>query len=245
MSLDLHSVIQLIAPRAKEVRLVVGGITGNGKSTLLNGLAKVLGHAGQHFTVAAGPSSVTAGPVTKRFPCSVAGSHVDFVFTDEAGYLDSQGRDATLLRQMVLNNRGTTYHAVLYTIPIRKRFDGSEQAVMDIVRTVFGADVFQYVIVCLTHADILSEQDLVNLKSLWQSTLQQFLGHRVSVVCTGIGKDDSFVQVLGEVATIVNTRPGAFEPPQVPQVVQHVHRGGPSNEFEKVGQFVKRDCCIM
>ena len=81
---------------------------------------------------------------------------VEVVLTDAPGFLDSRGNDEALaqLRDMAIQNSATSYHAILYCVRADGKFDLAEQAVLEVLRILYGPDTFKYVIFVLTRGDL-------------------------------------------------------------------------------------------
>lgn len=190
----------------------MGGVTGNGKSALLNELARVLGHPGEHFQEGLSPTSTTTAAATLDF--TVDG--ITFSLTDGPGVLDSEGRDAQQLRGTVLHNHNRSYNAFLYAVKIDNRYNQAEQAVVHVLKTIYGDGVFNFCVACLTRSDLLSDAEVQNVLGQWQQTLAQELGPAVPVISTGKGErmNGQLLLVLSAVADIIERQPAPFVPPQ-------------------------------
>jgi len=213
MTSKLDQSFQRIKVKATEIRIVVGGVTGNGKSTLLNKLKQMIGGGPQEdFKQGEGPRSETSLPKTRVYTFN----GVTIKLTDNPGFLDTGGSETMQhqLRDIALNNKNSSYHALLYCIPINKRMDLAEQAVLEVLKVLYGPETFKYLIFVLTHADQV--ENVERIRDDWVSVLKAQIGADVLPVVAASPKDlSSYATVYEKIADIVEARPHAFQPPQI------------------------------
>lgn len=119
-----------------------------------------------------------------------------------------------------------------FTIPITKRLDMSENAVLNILKAIYGQQAFQYVIICLTKADMLESNKIQMVKNSFESLITQSIGFKVPICVVSKNDPSSMVQVYNEIANIVETRPNAFQPPQVSEKQIHEAVGAVSKSMD-------------
>jgi len=233
-TVNVDAAFAKLKAKTTSIRLCTSGKTGNGKSYVGNALSNLCTGLNQIiFKEFMGPNSGTQTQQQHDF----AHGGVNVSITDNPGFLDSSGngRMNDQLQQLVRNNQNTTFHAVLHCLSMVGRLDQAEQACLQIAKQIFGLDVVKYFIFVLSHADGKSVQELQTAKDAWKNILATCLEVNPStlLICC-VSKDNPLliVDVWNQIASLVEQRPEAFSPPQIP-VVQ-VQAQGPTPPSDRV-----------
>jgi len=172
--------------------------------------------------------------------------------TDTCGVLDTQG-DTENLRDLTVQNtkNATEYNALLYTVPIDKRYDISDVAVMEMLNGLYGKDVGNHVVIVITRGDIagMTAEREEKMRRDITAKYEEGLGVplRSAVVTNnssartagGRSRSECFAMLLGELATLIENNPKAFKPPPVSiekvyEVMENVKRKQRGADFKKV-----------
>lgn len=168
--------------------------------------------------------------------------------TDNPGFMDSKGYKVNQdqLRNTVLNNQKTTFHAVIYCVSIDGKFDMCQQACLQIFSQVYGINAAKYLIIALTKGDMISNDAVVKqTQQKWENELNKVFRSKIPIVVTSKNDVYSVVQLYEKIATIVEERPMAFTPPKLAEpTAKSVCWCGRANNYanEPACQFLCESC---
>ena len=147
-------VLRTIELRTPDLRLVAVGTTGNGKSTLLNRMARTV--AGpltppDPFPVGHVPVAETLESSTRTF----ARGRLNVHLTDRPGFLDTggQARNEDLARQVAEANRHVRFHAILFCLPLDAKLTTAEQENFRTLTTLYGGHALRSLVLVFTKGD--------------------------------------------------------------------------------------------